>query len=151
PTGAALVAALAESYGPLPAMTVRATGYGAGTRQLEHRPNLVQVVVGTATATGDAPGHRPGQPVVPPEANVGDVTGETLAHALTAVLAAGAHDAWITPIVMKKGRPAHPVPALAAPALAPQVAAVLSAETGTLGLRGQTLERWPAARRTDTV
>jgi uncharacterized protein (DUF111 family) len=80
------------------------------------------------------------------EVNVDDATGETLAHAVAALLDAGAHDAWIAPIVMKKGRPAHTVSALADPALADQVAAVLVAETGSLGIRGDTLQRWPSAR-----
>jgi uncharacterized protein (DUF111 family) len=64
---------------------------------------------------------------------------------------AGAHDAWITPILMKKGRPAHTVSALCDPTLAGQVAATLRAETGSLGVRGQTFERWPSARREDEV
>jgi uncharacterized protein (DUF111 family) len=80
------------------------------------------------------------------EVNVDDATGEVLAHAIAALLDAGAHDAWVTPIVMKKGRPAYTVSALAEPALANQVARVLAAETGSLGIRGRQLERWPAAR-----
>jgi hypothetical protein len=146
PTGAALVAALASAYGPLPAMTVESIGFGAGTRELEGRPNVTQVVVGTAVAVP-----RPGQPVVLLETNVDDVTGEVLAHTIAALLDAGAHDAWITPIVMKKGRPAHTVSALADPALAAQIGAVLTTETGSLGVRGTTLERWPSARTTDEV
>src|ERR687892_226030 len=78
-------------------------------------------------------------------------TGAALLAAIGALLEAGAHDAWVTPIVMKKGRPAHTVSALVDPALAEQVAAALMAETGTLGLRGTTLDRWPAARAVDTV
>ncbi|HUR18424.1 MAG TPA: nickel pincer cofactor biosynthesis protein LarC [Acidimicrobiales bacterium] len=143
PTGAALLAALCSSYGPLPPMTIEATGFGAGSRDLETLPNLTQVVLGTpdpGTAT------EPGQPVILLEANVDDASGETLAHAVTALLAAGAHDAWVTPIVMKKGRPAYTVGALADPALAAQLAQVLRTETGSLGVRGSTLERWPAAR-----
>ncbi|HEX3622684.1 MAG TPA: nickel insertion protein, partial [Acidimicrobiales bacterium] len=58
----------------------------------------------------------------------------------------GAHDAWVTSIVMKKGRPAHTVSVLVEPALADQVAAVLVAETGSLGVRGETLQRWPSSR-----
>jgi uncharacterized protein (DUF111 family) len=85
------------------------------------------------------------------EVNVDDATGETLAHAVASVLDAGAHDAWITPILMKKGRPAHTVHALVDRALAEQVARTLTAETGSLGVRGQMLERWPAARETDEV
>ena len=147
PTGAALMAALATSFGALPAMTVVATGFGAGSHELTDRPNLTQVVVGE-------PAVQPvtdGQPVVLLEANVDDATGEVLAHALGALLAAGAHDAWITPIVMKKGRPAHTVHALADPALVTQVAGVLAAETGTLGVRGHRIERWPAARHHERV
>lgn len=69
------------------------------------------------------------------ETNVDDVTGEVLAHALSRLLEAGAQDAWATPIVMKKGRPAHTVHALAAPDKADAVAEVLLAETGSLGAR----------------
>ena len=92
-----------------------------------------------------------GQPVVLVEVNVDDATGETLAHAVAALLEAGAHDAWVTPILMKKGRPAHTVSALADPALAAQVAGVLTRETGSLGVRGQRLERWPQARAVASV
>ena len=88
-------------------------------------------------------GEQRGQPVVLVEANLDDATGETLAHAVEELLAAGAHDAWITPIVMKKGRPAHTVSALADPAVASRVREVLARETGTLGVRATTYERWP--------
>ncbi len=150
PTGAALLAALVSAWGPLPAVTVGAVGYGAGRGVLDHRPNLVQVVVGTATAAA-GPGRDRGQPVVLLETNVDDVTGEVLAHTITALLAAGAHDAWVTPVVMKKGRPAHTVHALVDPALAAPVAAALTAETGTFGVRAATLERWPAERDVEVV
>jgi len=146
PTGAALLAALAVGYGPLPPMIIAATGFGAGSRDLDGLPNSTQVVLGEATGDGLEPGRDEGQPVVLLEVNVDDATGETLAHAVAALLDAGAHDAWVTPIVMKKGRPAHTVSALADPALAEQVSRVLVGETGSLGVRGQTLRRWPAAR-----
>ena len=154
PTGAALLAANVVGWGPLPAMRIAATGFGAGSREMDGRPNVVQVVVGqaeTRAGTGAEHGRAPGQPVVLLETNVDDAGGEVLAHAIGALLEAGAHDAWVTPIVMKKGRPAHTVSALVDPALAEQVAAALMAETGTLGLRGTTLDRWPAARAVDTV
>jgi len=145
PTGAALLAATVTGWGPMPAMQVAAAGFGAGTRDLEGLPNLLQVVVGRSMA--EVPARpEPGQPVVLLEVNVDDASGETLAHAVAALLDAGAHDAWITPIVMKKGRPAYTVSVLADPALADQTAAVLVAETGSLGVRGETLQRWPAAR-----
>ena len=141
PTGAALLSGLSSGWGPMPPMTIEATGFGAGSRDLDARPNVTQVVLGTLAAT-----QEPGQPVVLLEANVDDVTGETLAHAVESLLSAGAHDAWLTPVVMKKGRPAFTVSALTDPALAGQVADVLRSETGTLGVRGQTLERWPDPR-----
>lgn len=145
PTGAALLAATVSAWGPMPRLRVTAAGYGAGTRDLEGLPNLVQVVLGDGQpAASDRP--EPGQPVILLEVNVDDATGETLAHAVTALLEGGAHDAWVTPIVMKKGRPAHTVSALADVALADQVGAVLAAETGSLGVRGHTMRRWPSAR-----
>jgi uncharacterized protein (TIGR00299 family) protein len=148
PTGAALLAANATGYGPMPPMIIESTGFGAGSRELDSLPNVTQVVTGRLSDEAHA---REGQPVVLVEANVDDVTGETLAHTLAQLMAAGAHDAWIAPIVMKKGRPAHQVSALCDPALADQVARTLAAETGSLGTRGITLERWPAARRHDEV
>ncbi|HEX5944975.1 MAG TPA: nickel pincer cofactor biosynthesis protein LarC [Acidimicrobiales bacterium] len=155
PTGAALLAATVTGWGPLPAMRIEASGFGAGDREIDGRPNAVQVVVGEAATTGAGDGAQvglaPGQPVLLLEANVDDATGEVLAHAVAALLDAGAHDAWVTPVVMKKGRPAHVVSALADPAVAAQVAQVLTAETGSLGVRGSTLERWPRSRSTATV
>ncbi|HVN52326.1 MAG TPA: nickel pincer cofactor biosynthesis protein LarC [Acidimicrobiales bacterium] len=146
PTGAALLAANVTSWGPMPPMTIERSGFGAGSADLDDRPNLAQVVIGTRAIE-----LVEGQPVVLLEVNVDDATGETLAHTVAALLDAGAHDAWVTPIVMKKGRPAHTVSALADPALAAQVAGVLTSETGSLGVRGQTLERWPRARVAGTV
>ena len=76
PTGAALLAALAAGFGPLPPMTIEATGFGAGTRELDGRPN---VDPGRDRRSGRTT-LRPGQPVVLLEANVDDATGEMLAH-----------------------------------------------------------------------
>ncbi|QGG96664.1 nickel pincer cofactor biosynthesis protein LarC [Actinomarinicola tropica] len=146
PTGAAIVAALAGEWGPIPDMTIQSAGFGAGTRELDGRPNLVQVVVGDRTETLER-----GQPVTLLEVNVDDVTGEVLAHAVAALLDAGAHDAWVSPILMKKGRPAHKVSALADPALDAQVAQVMRDETGSFGVRAARLERWPSARSTEVV
>lgn len=146
PTGAALLAATACGWGAMPAMAIAASGFGAGDRDLDGQPNATQVVVGEATVAD-----QPGQPVAVLEVNVDDATGEALAHAVERCLEAGAHDAWVTPIVMKKGRPAHVVSALCDPARMGEVAAVLTAETGSLGVRGHTIERWPAARSLDEV
>ncbi|MGI9119781.1 MAG: nickel pincer cofactor biosynthesis protein LarC [Acidimicrobiales bacterium] len=146
PTGAGLLAALADGWGPLPGMTIAASGFGAGTNDIEELPNLTQVILGAETGAA-----TPGQPVVVLETNVDDVTGETLAHALSVLLDSGAHDAWITPVIMKKGRPGHTLSVLADPADASRLAAVLTGETGTLGVRAATLGRWPSPRTFEEV
>lgn len=146
PTGAALLAATVVRWGDMPAMTVRASGFGAGSVEIDGRPNVTQVVLGDQTVE-----LRNGQPVTLLETNLDDVSGEILAYAVTSILEAGAHDAWLTPILMKKGRPAHKLSALVDSALSAQVAAVMQDETGSLGIRGQRLERWPSSRRIDEV
>ncbi|MDA8276438.1 MAG: nickel pincer cofactor biosynthesis protein LarC [Actinomycetota bacterium] len=178
PTGAAIVATLAEQFGPLPPVSIAASGFGAGTRELEELPNVVQVVVGTATgsavpgprggagggvgAGGDAgagevaglgsgSGSGSGQPVYLLETNLDDATGEQLAHAVVTLLEAGALDAWLTPVVMKKGRPGAVVHVLADVADVARLRGVLRTETGSFGVRGMMLERWPVTRRFETV
>ncbi len=144
PTGVALMCALADSFGPMPPINVTAVGYGAGTADIPGRPNVVQVVIGTAASTNEMP--EPGQPVQLIETNVDDATGEVIAHTIGALIAAGAHDAWASPIVMKKGRPAHTVHALCDPSAAALIGALLLRETGSLGLRSTELRRWPQQR-----
>jgi uncharacterized protein (TIGR00299 family) protein len=146
PTGAALLAATATGYGPLPAMRIEATGFGAGSRDLEGLPNCTQVVLGESIGAAGA-----GQPLAVLETNVDDATGETLAHTLEMLLGAGALDAWITPVVMKKGRPGHLVSALVEVAEVEQVRRVLHAESGSLGVRSWPVERWAARRELHAV
>jgi uncharacterized protein (TIGR00299 family) protein len=148
PTGAALLAALSSRFGPLPEMVVASTGFGAGTRTLERLPNVTQVVLGTS---GPAGAGVVGPPVVELAANLDDATGETIAHAVTALLEVGALDAWVTAVLMKKGRPGHVVSALADEAIAAQVATTLMAETGTLGVRARRVERFVSPRSTGVV
>jgi uncharacterized protein (DUF111 family) len=147
PTGVALMTTLAAGFGPMPTMTSTAVGYGAGTADTPGRANVVQVVVGEQASASD----DDGAPVALLEANVDDVTGEVLAHSITQLLAAGAHDAWATPIVMKKGRPAHTVSVLCDPATVTAMRTVLLHETGSLGVRMATLRRWPQRRDEITV
>ncbi|MFZ9082904.1 MAG: nickel pincer cofactor biosynthesis protein LarC [Ilumatobacteraceae bacterium] len=142
PTGVAVMVALADTFGPIPTMNVSSRGFGAGSADVDGRANVVQVLVGESS---NVSAHS-GEAVRLLEANVDDVTGEVLAHTISALLSAGAHDAWATPIVMKKGRPAHTVHALCDPALSARIVQVMVAETGTLGVRGTILERWPQAR-----
>jgi hypothetical protein len=155
PTGAALLAALSSGFGPMPPMRVTGQGFGAGTRELDELPNCTQVVTGVrvdrrsgADTDTDADA---GQPVSLLEANVDDATGEQLAHAIVALLEAGAHDAWLSPVVMKKGRPGTVVHVLGDPALVARLRDVLRDSTGSLGVRVTVGERWPAARSIHSV
>ncbi|HLI43712.1 MAG TPA: nickel insertion protein, partial [Acidimicrobiales bacterium] len=133
-------------FGPMPEMTVEASGYGAGAREIDGMPNCTQVLLGTLAPAAPSVSPERARPLLLVETNVDDATGETLAHAVEKLMAEGALDAWITPVVMKKGRPAHVVSVLADPALAPRLSAVLRAETGSLGTRAHEVSRWGSSR-----
>jgi uncharacterized protein (DUF111 family) len=141
PTGVALVTELG-TCSPMPSMSTDQTGFGAGTADPPGRPNVVQAVVGTEDSAVD----RTGRPCHLLETNVDDVTAEVVAHTVDALLAAGAHDAWVTPIVMKKGRPAHTLSALCDDAEFATVRDTMVAESGTLGVRSSVVHRWPQRR-----
>jgi pyridinium-3,5-bisthiocarboxylic acid mononucleotide nickel chelatase len=148
PTGAALLAALATSFGPMPAMTVTASGFGGGSGEIDGLPNCTQVVVGHRQESGAT---GAGQPALVLETNLDDVTGEQLAFAVTAALDAGAFDAWVSPVTMKKGRPGHILHVLTDLARLEALRQVIQTTTGTFGLRAITTERWPAARTMEQV
>ncbi len=148
PTGAAIVASLCRAFGPMPPMTIACVGFGAGARELDDLPNCTQVVIGAAEP---GPPNDGGQPIVVLETNVDDATGEQLAYALNRLLDAGAHDAWVTANVMKKGRPGHTVHVLADPALVGPLRETLRQTTRTLGVRAVRAERWPVARTVSEV
>jgi len=134
PTGVALLAELADSTSDLPAMRVNSVGIGAGGRDLAERPNVVRLVVGVdAEATDDA--------WLLVEANVDDLDPRLWPGVLDALLAAGAADAWLTPIVMKKGRPAHTVSALTTAERIDDVRRVLFVETSTIGARTSRVDK----------
>ncbi len=147
PTGAALLAALSTSFGPMPAMVVAASGFGGGASELEELPNCTQVVIGQRDA---APIGR-GQPALVLETNLDDVTGEQLAYAVAAALDAGAFDAWVSPVTMKKGRPGHVLHVLTDATHLDGLRHVMHTTTGTFGVRASAVERWPAARSLDQV
>ena len=148
PTGAALLAALCSSFGPLPDMTITASGFGGGAGEMDDLPNCTQVVIGRRagqTAVG------PGQPAVVLETNLDDVTGEQLGHAVAAALEAGALDAWVSSVTMKKGRPGQVLHVLTDATLVAALRAEIERVTGTMGVRATVVERWPLARHMDQV
>jgi uncharacterized protein (TIGR00299 family) protein len=130
PTGAALLAARVAGWAPLPPMRVRRVGVGAGGRDPAELPNVVRLVVGEPV---EEPAGDGGQVVL--EANVDDLDPRLWPGVLDRLLAAGASDAWLTPILMKKGRPAHTLSALCPAGAEPAVQAAVFAATTTIGLR----------------
>lgn len=136
PTGALLVTAHASSYGPMPALTLEAVGHGAGTRDPHGRPNVLRIFVGEEQAPEAA-----GQRILVLEAAVDDLLPQLCAPVLEHLLAAGALDAYLTPIQMKKGRPGFLITALAELQGREAVEEVLFRETTTLGVRRQEWER----------
>ena len=147
PTGIAIITALAASFGPSPTMTVTSVGHGAGTKNPSDRANVVQVLIGTAD--GDTSGDV--ESLIVLETNTDDVTPEVLAYTVAALMAAGANDAWVTPILMKKERHGHCLQVLCRPESADTLRAIIARETGSLGIRSTVLQRYASARRTVTV
>jgi pyridinium-3,5-bisthiocarboxylic acid mononucleotide nickel chelatase len=128
PTGAALVAARVDEWTTLPPMRVERVGTGAGGRDPVELPNVVRLVL------GEPADPRPAGPVVL-EANVDDLDPRLWPGVLDALFAAGASDAWLTPILMKKGRPAHTLSVLCRPETVGDVQAAVFATTSTIGMR----------------
>ncbi|MEA3345505.1 MAG: nickel pincer cofactor biosynthesis protein LarC [Chloroflexota bacterium] len=144
PTAAALLVELAEFRHP--SMNIEAVGYGFGTKELDW-PNAVRVWLGE---TG-LPAQEDRDEVALLECNMDDTTGERLGYAMEQCLAAGALDAWFTPIQMKKNRPGVKFSLLAPPDLVPKLSELLLRETSTLGVRFTTCPRRKAGRRIRSV
>ena len=146
PTGAAILAGVVTTWGDMPEMVVTAVGAGAGDRDLDEVPNVLRLVVGDAVstpATGDAG--------VVLEANVDDLDPRLWPGVIGALLDAGASDAWLTPIHMKKGRPAVTVSVLATPAHVDALRRVLFRETSTIGLREREVVKRSLDRSVEVV
>lgn len=147
PTGAALVKALASDFGLLPAMRLEKVGYGAGERDLE-MPNLLRVFLGerTASLSGAALERR-----LVISANIDDMNPELFPYVMEKLFDRGAEDVWLTPIQMKKSRPAVTLNALVPPSRREEVKRVFFEETKTLGLRITEVEKEFVPRETVTV
>jgi len=143
PTGAALIATLATGWGPQPPMLVAAQGFGAGSRDLPDRPNVVRLLVGTPLTA--AP-----QTVIV-ETNVDDLDPRIWPGVLSALLAAGADDAWLVPILMKKGRPAYTLRVLTPESHAAAVQEIVFTHTSAIGLRLLAVDKVALPRETVTV
>ncbi len=145
PTGAALLAATVTRWGGLPPSRIVGSGTGAGSRELDRLPNVLRVIL-AEPQPADEPGPARESAAVVLEANVDDLDPRLWPGVLARLMDAGAADAWLTPILMKKGRPAHTLSVLAAPEHAEAVRTLVFTETSSIGLRERAVAKWELAR-----
>jgi hypothetical protein len=145
PTGAAIAATAAASFGELPPLELEAVGYGAGANDLGSRPNLLRVVTGRCLAP------LPLADVVVLEANLDDLLPELVPDVVEACRHAGALDVWTVPVQMKKGRPGVLVTAVARSDAERAVAEALLVHSTTLGVRAQPWRRYELVRESRDV
>lgn len=141
PTGAAFLRAVTSSFGPVPAIELEAIGYGAGERDGE-MPNVLRVLVGQSVSAGHGDDSQ-----LLLETNVDDMNPELIPHVIESLFAAGAEDAWVTPIVMKKGRPAFTLSLLARGREHQRLLDLIYRETTTFGVRITPLQKDALERR----
>ncbi len=144
PTGAALLTTLATGWGPQPAMTVGSIGVGAGGRDPDGHANVLRLFVGTS-----APHPEDGAVLL--ESNVDDLDPRVWPQVIATLLDAGASDAWLTPILMKKGRPAHTLSVLVPTDRAGVVRTAVFRHTSAIGLRETALDKHALDREMATV
>ncbi|MEQ1826599.1 MAG: nickel pincer cofactor biosynthesis protein LarC [Pirellula sp.] len=131
PTGAAIVTELARDFGPMPAMQVGRIGYGAGSKDIADRPNLLRILIGDAMK----PRSDPVDSVIVLECNLDDVSGEQIGFAIDRLWRAGALDVFTTSIQMKKNRPGTLLTVLSKPEDRNTMESILFKQAGTLGVR----------------
>ena len=148
PTGAAIVHVLAKRFAPFPAMKVEKTGYGAGTRELDGRPNVLRLAVGEAEA---ALAEAASDMVAVLEANLDDLNPQVFGYVMERALAEGALDVFGTPVQMKKSRPGMLLTVLCRPGDADRLARLLFTETTTLGVRRREERRQVLRRESVSV
>jgi pyridinium-3,5-bisthiocarboxylic acid mononucleotide nickel chelatase len=145
PTGAALISTLASGFGGPPSIRVLSQGFGAGDKDFPTQANVLRVLIGESTNALEA------TTVSVIEANIDDTTPQVLGYAMERLFEAGALDVTLTPVFMKKNRPATAISIMAAPETAEQLISILFSETTTLGLRMTQAERRVLARKTAEV
>ena len=152
PTGAAIVSVLVNGFAPLPPMRAERIGYGAGYRDLPRHPNVVRLTVGeAASAMVHSAAGAEAETVTVLETNLDDVSPQVVGYVFERALAAGALDVFTTPVQMKKSRPGMLLTVLCRPEDAERLAALLFAETTTLGVRRRQETRQCLARRHASV
>jgi uncharacterized protein (TIGR00299 family) protein len=147
PTGAAILATLVDSFGPMPAMRIERIGYGAGQRDFPDRPNILRLLVGEAVERQPSDADE----VCILETNLDDISGELIGYCVGRLRQAGALDVYTTAIGMKKDRPALKLTVLCRPGESSLMEDILFAETTTLGVRRWTAQRRVLQRKAATV
>ncbi len=151
PTGAAILAVLVSRFGPLPAITVKSIGYGAGTKEFEEQPNILRVVIGESTAAAGTSSAIQSETLCLLETNLDDVSGELVGYCMSQLFEAGALDVFTTAIQMKKNRPGVVLSVLCNPADADRLEGIVFRETMTLGIRRTTVDRRKLDRKPHQV
>lgn len=149
PTGAAILRGFGAVSGPPASFRPLRVGYGAGTRHLADRPNVLRVVLGAADATAATPWQTDTVLVV--ESAIDDMSPELFEHVVARLFAAGALDVVLVPVQMKKSRPGVTIQVLTPPEQRDAIAAVLFAETTTIGIRFHAVDRLKLVRRVEEV
>ncbi len=145
PTGAAILATVATRWGPQPSMTTELVGVGAGSRDPEGHANVLRLFAGAQLGSASE------DTALLIETNVDDLDPRVWPTVIAALLDAGASDAWLTPILMKKGRPAHTLSVLVPPDRAEAVRATVFRETSAIGVREQRLDKHALDRELSSV
>ena len=141
PTGAAIATTLATRYAEIPAMTLRAIGYGAGSADLKEKANVLRLLIGDAAASESEVGGRWDSPVTVIETNLDDMSPQIYGYFAERALAAGALDVFSTPVQMKKNRPGQLVTLLSEPENVTRLIDLIFSETTTIGVRTYDVRR----------
>ena len=145
PTGAAIISTLAASFGPLPQMTISRIAYGAGSKDLPGQPNVLRLMIGEPVSAYEE------DTSIIIESNIDDMNPQIYDHLIETLMAKGAHDAYLTPIIMKKGRPAILLSVLTDRENSDTLLDVIFRETTSIGVRIQEVGRKKLSREVRTV
>ena len=140
PTGAAIISTLAASFGPLPQMTMGRIAYGAGNKDIPGQPNVLRLMIGEPVSAYEE------DTSIVIESNIDDMNPQVYGHLIDTLMARGAHDAYLTPIIMKKGRPAILLSVLTDKAKSTEMLDTIFRETTSIGVRIQEVGRKKLSR-----
>lgn len=145
PTGAAIISTLAASFGPLPQMAIRRIAYGAGNKDIPGQPNVLRLMIGEPVSAYEE------DTSIVIESNIDDMNPQIYGHLIDTLMAKGAHDVYLTPIIMKKGRPAILLSVLTDKAKSTAMLDTIFRETTSIGVRIQEVGRKKLSREVRTI